>query len=128
MISALSALEGNVPSDQVSISELVGATVQDESGGRLGRVEDVVVDRSRGCVAYLVLSLNGAMAFGGMLFAVPWQALRFRSRDKVVLSLSRQTLENAPAFDRERARSAVDREWLRDLYIFYGQSPYWEES
>jgi sporulation protein YlmC with PRC-barrel domain len=58
----------------VQASKLVGTKVKSAQGEEIGVVNDVVLDRNTGCMAYTVLSAGGGGARvtgGGKLVAVP---------------------------------------------------------
>ncbi|MFN2421611.1 MAG: PRC-barrel domain-containing protein [Gemmatimonadota bacterium] len=106
-------------------STLIGTEVQNRDGEDLGKIEDVMIDRRRGCVAYAVLSFGGFVGMSEKLFALPWQAMRIDTqKERVIVDIEREVLENAPGFDKDHRPGTVDDDWLRELYIYYGQTPY----
>jgi hypothetical protein len=113
-----------------SISRLVGAPVVNSRGDEIGRVEDLLVDASRGRIACAALSFSGFLGIEGRWFGVPWQALTFDPRNgSFIFDVDRQTVENAPLFDRSVHESMdADSEWLRGVYIYYGHAPYREQG
>jgi sporulation protein YlmC with PRC-barrel domain len=111
----------------LSASALIGTEVQNRYGEDLGKLEGLTIDRQRGCVAYAVLSSGGLLGLGEKLFAMPWQAMRFDTEnERVVVDIEREALENAPGFDEDHRPGTIDDAWLRELYIYYGHTPYWE--
>jgi sporulation protein YlmC with PRC-barrel domain len=110
----------------LSASALIGTEVQNRDGEDLGKIEDFMIDRQRGCVAYAVLSFGGFLGMDEKLFALPWQAMRIDTqKERVIVDIEREVLENAPGFDKDHRPGTVDDDWLRELYIYYGQTPYW---
>ena len=72
-------------------------------GERLGDISDIVIDRDSGRIAYAVLSYGGILGFGEKHFAIPWEAVRTRSGEKVaVVDVDKRALDNAPGFSRDR--------------------------
>jgi len=55
----------------------VDGDVVDAGGLALGRIAHIVLDVSRGRIAYAVLASGGVFGIGERLFAVPWDALAF---------------------------------------------------
>jgi hypothetical protein len=43
-----------------------------------------------------------------------------------VLDVTKETLENAPGFDKDNWPDIHDRSWVADVYHYYGHDPYWE--
>ena len=110
----------------LSASALIGTRLRNRHGDDLGKLEEVMIDRDRGCVAYAVLSF-GSVGPSEKLFALPWQAMRIDTENEcVVVDIEREALENAPGFDDDHRPGTVDDAWLRELYIYYGHTPYWE--
>lgn len=113
----------------LSASTLIGTEVFNSRGEKLGKIEELRIDLPRGCVAYVALSFGGFLGFGDKLFAVPWQALRFDTRnDRILLDVDLEALENAPGFDKDDWSGTDDEGWLRGVYIYYGHLPYWENG
>ena len=112
----------------LSASALIGTKVQSPRGDDLGAIEDLVLDQDRGCVAYAVMLSSGFLGPGDKRFAIPWHALTLDSRKQCfILDIDRELLERAPGFNGESRFDRIDIEKLRGIYIYYGQSPYWEE-
>lgn len=82
--------------------ELAGTEVRNPKGERLGKVEDVTIDTTTGRVAYVVLSAGGFLGLGDRFFAIPWQIFQLdAARDRFILDVSKETLRNAPGFDKD---------------------------
>src|SRR5690242_21020435 len=62
-------------------SDIVGMKVLSTSGEDLGKIEDVVVNPG-GEVSYAVLAFGGFLGMGDKLFAVPWNVLQVKDKDK----------------------------------------------
>lgn len=67
------------------VSDVVGKKVENEHGENLGKIEDVVLDASRGQIVYAVLSFGGILGIGDKLFAIPWTALKDQPGKKFCL-------------------------------------------
>jgi hypothetical protein len=88
--------------------------------------EIYIIDLDEGRVAYAVLSFGGFMGMGNKLFAIPWEALTVDTVNKeIVLNVQKEVLENAPGFDKDNRPQMSDRQWLVDVYSYYGYDPYW---
>lgn len=110
----------------LSATSLIGNGVVNPEGEDLGKVEDIMMDIRAGRVAYVVLSFGGFLGLGDKLFAVPWDALALDTNRKVfVLNVKKETLKNAPGFDKDNWPLTGDSDWLASIYQFYGFEPYW---
>jgi PRC-barrel domain protein len=109
----------------LSASSIVGATVESPRGEELGKIEEVVLDRGQGCIAYVVVS-DGTGALGDRRIAVPWQMLTLDAeKNRFVLDLEGEALENAPSLREGPGLDELTPEELRGIYVYYGHSPYW---
>jgi BON domain-containing protein/PRC-barrel domain protein len=92
-------------------SDLVGLSVKDASGKDAGKIEDLLTN-SRGQVAYAVVSFGGILGIGDKLYAVPWNAIVIDREAKTAhLDVTKDTLERAPSFSKDKWPESTDREW-----------------
>ena len=79
---------------------LLGKPVQSAKGEDLGRVVDVIVDRT-GLVRAAIIDFGGFLGVGSRTIAVDWHVLHFPENDgmdRLVADLSRDQLRTAPVF------------------------------
>jgi hypothetical protein len=107
--------------------DLLGRTVHDRDGERLGRLVDFAIDLAPVRIGYAVLSFGGFRHAGEKLFALPPRSLAFDPRAEILrVDVARRLLKNAPGFDRANWPDMGDREWGARVYNHYGLTPYWE--
>ena len=110
----------------ISASTLSSDQVQTPAGEDLGKIEELMIDLDSGIVAYAVLSFNGVLGVGNKLFAIPFEALRVDSVNKVIiLNINKEMLKSAPGFDKNRWPVTSEHAWMTDVYEYYGFNPYW---
>lgn len=106
-------------------SQIIGQNVDDTNGKRAGKIEDLMIDRN-GDVVYAILSFGGFLGIGDKLFAVPWSAMKFNHENgkvkSVVLDVSKERLEKAPAIARERWSGDWNRQWGTEADRYWGDS------
>jgi sporulation protein YlmC with PRC-barrel domain len=113
----------------LAASTLAGDSVKNSAGDDLGKVDEIMIDIPSGKVAYAVLSFGGVLRMGNKLFAVPWSALRVDEDEKCfILDVDKQTLENAPGFDKNNWPDMADNTWGEVVSRHYGTTPYWEDE
>src|SRR5438046_794174 len=111
----------------LSASSLAGDKVVDQSGNEIGKIEELMIDVVSGRVAYAVLSFGGFMGLGNKLFALPWSAVSVDETNKrFVANVSKDTLERAPGFDKDKWPDMSDPVYAQGIYRHYGAQPYWE--
>ncbi len=104
-------------------SKIIGATVNDAQGTKVGSVEDLMVDPSTGRAPFFVLDHDGKYS------AVPIQYLRYSDKGQnFVLNMDKAQVAQLPTFDKKNWPNLTDRTWSSSIYRFYGMRPYWEES
>lgn len=105
------------------VSEMLGKEVQDAQGKNVGKIEDVIVDTDNERVRYVLLSFGGMLGIGDKLFSFPASALQTgKNGEQLVLNITKEQLEKAPGFERNRRpnfsdetyRSTVDRFFFKE--------------
>lgn len=117
--SATGAAERETPAQYQSdvtvanrASKLVGMDVENRSGEKLGKIEDLVVDMNTGRISYAVLSVGGFLGVGEKYIAVPPSAFEFSAHDKkLVLNADKAKLERAHGFAKNNWPSVENPEW-----------------
>jgi sporulation protein YlmC with PRC-barrel domain len=92
----------NKSMQQVSrASKIIGTTVKNANGDKLGDIKELVINPESGQVVYAVVSYGGVLGLGDKLFAVPWKALLWtQDKEHYILNVDKTTLKNAPGFDK----------------------------
>jgi sporulation protein YlmC with PRC-barrel domain len=109
-------------------STLIGNEVYNPEEEHLGEIKEIMIETATGDVAYAVLSFGGLLGMGDKLFAVPWNALKLDTHNKCfILDEDKDSLKNAPGFDKDAWPRMADRQWGSAVHDYYGVRPYWEE-
>ncbi|WP_293455094.1 PRC-barrel domain-containing protein [Phenylobacterium sp.] len=113
-----------IPADRVN-----GTDVCNEAGDKLGKIEDVAIDKVSGEVAYAILSFGGVLGFGEKYHPVPWRLLTYDAdRRAYVVPLDKAAIEEAPTIEGGELsgwNDAGSREAIFGYYGRYGVGPYW---
>jgi sporulation protein YlmC with PRC-barrel domain len=103
---------------------LLGNDVCNKAGDDLGDIKEFMLDMASGKVAYAVLSFGGLLGMGDKLFAVPWAALILDTvKKRFTLNVTKESLKDAPGFDKDHWPSMSDQTWASGVHKFYG-TPY----
>ena len=106
---------------------VIGSKVTNQQNEDLGKIEDLVFDLASGRIAYAVLSFGGFLGMGDKLFALPWNAIHYDTKDNCfILNVDKEKLKTAPGFDKDHWPNWADRTWGQSIYKFYDTKPYWE--
>ncbi|MGZ4994879.1 MAG: PRC-barrel domain-containing protein [Methylobacter sp.] len=122
-----STKEANKEMLQVSrASKINGTNVKNTKGENMGGIKDLVIDSESGRVVYAVVSFGGILGLGNKLFAIPWSVLKWnREKEYYVLDLDKETLKNAPGFDKKHWPDSSNKWELQREQInqFYHVNP-----
>ena len=103
---------------------LVGNDVYNKASEDVGNIKEIMIDMRSGRVSYAVLSFGGFMGVGEKLFAVPWEALKLDTVNKrFELDVSKERLEGAPGFDKNKWPDIADPAWVAGIHAYYGTTP-----
>ena len=103
-------------------SDLIGMTVKNYQGEKLGKVDDLAIDVESGRVVQVIVSTGGFLGIGNALTAVPPGALHHDLTQKIVqLDADKAKLEGAPRFETTKWVEDSDSDHLSHVYSYYGQ-------
>jgi hypothetical protein len=111
----------------ISADQVNGTTVYDTQGDKLGSVEDVMIDKVSGRIAYAVLNFGGFLGIGGQHHPLPWGTLKYDPAiGGYVVGLDRRVLEGGPAYGEADAVTWDDQRWGKQVHDYYKATPYWD--
>lgn len=110
----------------IASDRVVGAEVRRPDGGKVGRIERLMLDKVSGRVAYVVMSFGGFLGLGEDYFTLPWAVLTFDPElDAYIVDITEEQLRNAPARSPEGGDPNDEREWEEHVHRYYNAAPYW---
>ena len=107
-------------------NNIIGATVSNTQGEKLGEISDLVFSKDTGNITYVALSHEGITGNGNKIIPVPLDALRFIDAKNAHLNMSIEKLASAPSFEKANLSDMTERQRHIDIQRFYGISPSWE--
>lgn len=112
----LSTSHGHIRASQVS-----GTNVYNAEGEHLGHIEDIVMSKVEGKAAYAIMSFGGFLGVGERYHPLPWQSLSYdTAKDGYVVNVSREQLESAETYERDRDPDWNDPTYGGELSRHYG--------
>jgi sporulation protein YlmC with PRC-barrel domain len=106
----------------VRASQVTGMEIRNADNQPAGKIEDVILDKDSGTIAFAIVSFTPALNAGDKLFAVPWTSLKTAADKGFVLDTPKERLEKAPAFDRN-AWPEMTAKWTSEVQSFFGAAP-----
>jgi hypothetical protein len=115
--------DGLIAADKVN-----GTNVYNTAGEKIGSVEDVMIDKTSGRIAYAVMSFGGFLGMGESHHPLPWSTLHYDSaKGGYVVPLSKEPLKDAPSYVSREAMRLDDQTYGKSVHDYYKAKPYWDE-
>ena len=110
----------------IRVSKVIGTTVQDPSGKKIGEVKDVIVDKQSNNIMFAVLSFGGLLGIGEKYHPIPWASLGYdESRNAYVVNYSKEQLQAAPIGSVEELTQNDGLNFRDRTYAYYEADRYW---
>ena len=110
----------------IAAEKVNGTSVYNRQGEHLGTIQDVMLDKVSGKVAYAVMGFGGFLGIGERYHPLPWSVLNYDTRiGGYVVDLDRDRLAGAPTFAANEDVDWNDRNWGQRVNDYYGTSPWW---
>ncbi|GEP09087.1 PRC-barrel domain-containing protein [Methylobacterium gnaphalii] len=114
------------PRTLIASDRVVGAEVRRPDGSKVGRIERLMLDKTSGRVAYVVMSFGGFLGLGEDYYTLPWAVLTYDTgMDAYSVDITEEQLRNAPARSPEGGDPQDEREWEEHVHRYYNAAPYW---
>ena len=100
---------------------IIGDDVVNTAGEHVGDIKDLMIDVTKGSIAYAVLDFGGFLGIGSKYFAVPWGSFTVDEDNKrLVLNVSKERLEGSPGFDKDNWPMSSDAAFYASVNQYYG--------
>jgi sporulation protein YlmC with PRC-barrel domain len=111
----------------IAADKVEGTYIYNPAGESLGSVEDVMIDKVSGKIAYAVVGFGGFLGIGDRHYPLPWEKLKYDTNmGGYVVDLDKRTLEGAPSYATDETVGWEDPAWGKRVYDYYGARPYWD--
>jgi sporulation protein YlmC with PRC-barrel domain len=108
----------------ISADKVQGTDIYNRRGDNLGEVENVMIDKVTGRVAYAVVTFGGFLGIGAERRALPWNVLSYDvDLGGYVVNAEDDVLRRTPVYT---DNTSVDPEWGTRLHGHFGVPPYWQ--
>lgn len=113
-------------SDAIRAKRVMGTSVKDAGGEKIGTVEDIVLDKLSNNIVFAIVGFGGFLGMGEKYHPIPWSSLKYDERQGgYVVNFTKEVLERAPA-DSMDALVAGNGVAYRDrAYEYYKAPRYW---
>ena len=110
----------------IRASRVIGTHVKDRTGNDIGKVEDVVLDKTDNAIMFAVVGFGGVLGMGEKFHPIPWSSLDFDPElGAFVVPFTKAQLEAAPA-DTIKELTREDGTYMRErAFDYYDVKRYW---
>jgi hypothetical protein len=110
----------------ISAGKVQRTPAYNSQGEMLGRLEEVMIDKLSGVVAYAVLSFGGFLGMGDKHHPFPWQVLDYHTRQGgYIVDLDKETLQGTPSYGVNEDIDWANSNWGKRVHDYYEAPPYW---
>ena len=112
----------------ISVDGVIGCTVVDRSGIRVGQLRDIMLDLATGRVAYGVIAVQGR-GKTEQLIAVPWNVVQQDDgAARLRINAHADWILRAPPIQGSLSAHRFVHEWGAFIHNYFGTRPYWEAA
>ena len=115
---------GEVPREEtaflIASDKVEGTAVYGPDGDKIARIENLMIDKFTGKVAYAVLSFGGFLGMGTDHYPLPWSMLKYdEKKGGYRINITREQLENAPRYHEDESWDWASSEHTRQVDTHY---------
>jgi sporulation protein YlmC with PRC-barrel domain len=105
-------------------SKVKGTPVYNNSGDRIGTVEDIVLDKLSNNIMFAVMGSGGVLGVGEKYRPIPWSVLDYdEDRGGYIVPMNQSQLQGAPAYRMEDLTRDDGNVAIRDETFSYYHAP-----
>lgn len=111
----------------IRASKVIGTSVYNHAGDKIGKVEDVVLDKQSNNIMFAVVGFGGFLGMNEKFHPLPWSTLDYqKDREGYVVNMTKEQLQAAPADGIDQLTNH-DGDGLRNsVYDYYKAPRYWQ--
>jgi len=126
MATTTGEVESEETSALISANKVEGTAVVNRAGEKLGSIEEIMIDKRSGKVAYAVMSFGGFLGIGDRHHPLPWSVLKYDTNlNGYVINLDKRVLEQAPTYGSNETVNLADEAYGKKIHEYYNVPPYW---
>jgi len=112
----------------IRAKKVLGTTVKDTSGRKIGEIEDVVLDKQSNSIMFAVVGFGGFLGMAEKYHPIPWSSLDYDpSESSYVVNYTKEQLQAAPAGSIEELTGGDGTAFRDKAYDYYKAPRYWDQ-
>lgn len=115
------ARDGDISENRlIAADRVTGTAVYDSDGDRIGVIDNLMIDKITGEVAYAVMSFGGFLGIGERYHPLPWDVLTYDTKlGGYNVGMAAANLKDAPNYDRTELSTFGDRDYGSRVDDYY---------
>lgn len=106
------------------VSSIIGLTVRNDSGERLGKVRDLIVNLDTHSTPFAIIEYGGALGIGQTRVAIPLTDLKWYGEPRqLIATATKEQLDTASTTPTGEWMTFQGEDWMKNVDRFYGQPP-----
>jgi sporulation protein YlmC with PRC-barrel domain len=111
----------------IRASKVIGTSVYNPSGEKIGKVEDVVLDKQSNNIMFAVVGFGGFLGMNEKFHPLPWSTLDYqKQKEGYVVNVTKEQLQAAPADGIDELTSRDGNTMRDEVYDYYRAPRYWQ--
>jgi sporulation protein YlmC with PRC-barrel domain len=113
-------------SSTIRAKTVIGTSVHDATGEKIGQIEDVVLDKMSNNIVFAIVGFGGFLGMGEKYHPIPWSSLKYEdSEGGYVVHVSKEFLKAAPADSMDALVAGNTINYRDRAYDYYKAPRYW---
>jgi hypothetical protein len=109
----------------IASDRIDGTVVYGSGGSKIGSIQQMMIDKITGKVAYAVLSFGGFLGMGDEYYPLPWSTLKYDTNlGGFRVNLTKDQLDRAPKYQQNEEWD-YSRDNDQRVHDHYKARPYW---
>ncbi len=110
----------------IRAKKVLGTAVKDQSGNKIGEIEDVVLDKHSNNIMFAVVSFGGFLGVAEKYHPLPWSTLNYdEGESSYIVNATREQLKSAPADSLDELTKNDGMAFRDRTYDYYRAPRYW---
>lgn len=106
--------------------KVLGASVRSSTGEKIGKIEDIVLDKQSNNIMFAVVGFGGVLGAGEKYHPLPWAALDYDDgSDSYVVPYSKDQIKAAPCDTIDELTKNDGAPYRDRAYDYYKAPRYW---
>jgi sporulation protein YlmC with PRC-barrel domain len=123
-VTAMTTSSGHTSA--IRAKKVIGTSVKDPSGKKLGEIEDIVLDKQSNNIMFAVVSFGGFLGMAEKYHPLPWPSLDYNDRENsYIVNVTEEQLRSAPSDSIEELTKNDGRAYRDRTYDYYHAPRYW---